>query len=72
MKKDGSGLKQAVRYVEQPLTSAKTSHQHFYRLAEFCSNSISIILSEKFSDIFHARVDPSPVGLNGKIIMNEK
>jgi len=30
VKKDGSGLKQAVRYVEQPLTSAKTSHQHFY------------------------------------------
>ena len=71
MKKDGSGLKQAVRYVEQPLTSAKTSHQHFYRSAEFCI-SISLILSEKFSDIFHARVDPSPVGLNGKIIMNEK
>jgi len=30
VKKDGSGLKQAVRYVEQSLTSAKTSHQHFY------------------------------------------
>lgn len=30
VKKDGSGLKQAVRYVEQPTTSAKTSHQHFY------------------------------------------
>merc|ERR1719379_527772 len=30
VKKDGSGLKQAVRYVDQPLSSAKTSRQHFY------------------------------------------
>ena len=30
VKKDGSGLKQAVRYVDQPLVNAKTSRQHFY------------------------------------------
>merc|ERR1719400_122857 len=41
VKKDGSGLKQAVRYVEQPLTSAKTSHQHFY------SEPRSILATEK-------------------------
>merc|ERR1719379_2722063 len=41
VKKDGSGLKQAVRYVEQPTTSAKTSHQHFY------SEPRSILAPEK-------------------------
>ena len=30
VKKDGSGLKQAIRYVDQPTSSAKTSRQHFY------------------------------------------
>merc|ERR1719244_530028 len=41
VKKDGSGLKQAIRYVDQPLTSAKTSRQHFY------SEPRSILAAEK-------------------------
>jgi len=41
VKKDGSGLKQAIRYVDQPVSSAKTSRQHFY------SEPRSILAPEK-------------------------
>merc|ERR1740129_1132750 len=41
VKKDGSGLKQAVRYVDQPLVHAKTSRNHFY------SEPKSILAPEK-------------------------
>merc|ERR1719323_3029333 len=41
VKKDGSGLKQAIRYVDQPTSSAKTSRQHFY------SEPRSILAPEK-------------------------
>jgi len=41
VKKDGSGLKQAIRYIDQPLNSAKTSRQHFY------SEPRSILAPEK-------------------------
>jgi len=41
VKKDGSGLKQAVRYVDQPEVNAKTSRQHFY------SEPKSILAPEK-------------------------
>merc|ERR1719270_2513173 len=41
VKKDGSGLKQAVRYVDQPLVNAKTSRNHFY------SEPKSILAPEK-------------------------
>jgi len=41
VKKDGSGLKQAVRYVDQPTVNAKTSRNHFY------SEPKSILAPEK-------------------------
>ena len=30
VRKDGSGLKQAVRYIDEPSAPAKTSQHHYY------------------------------------------